>query len=90
MTMMEFLLWRDGINGISGILERWDVGSIPSLAHWVKDQVLPQLWLRSRLLLGSDPWPRNSTCRGIAKKEKNEDDKKGSHFLDLPICQALF
>ena len=39
MTMMEFLLWRDGINGISGILERWDIGSIPSLAQWVKDQV---------------------------------------------------
>ena len=37
------------------------------VAQWVKDLVLPQLWLRSRLHLGSDPWPRNSICHGVAK-----------------------
>ena len=45
------------------------MGSIPGLAPWVKDLALPQLWLESRLQLGSDPWPRNSMCQGAAKNE---------------------
>ena len=36
---------------------------IPGPAQWVKDLVL----------LGSDPWPRNSICRGAAEKEKRKD-----------------
>ena len=50
--------------------ERWDEGSIPGLAPWVKDLAL--LRLRWQLWFGSDPWPGNSICRGEAKKEKNE------------------
>lgn len=32
---------------------------IPGLVQWVKDLVLPQLWHRSQLWLGFDPWPRD-------------------------------
>ena len=35
------------------------MGSIPSLAPWLKDPVLPQLWYRSQMQLGFSPWPRN-------------------------------
>ena len=34
----------------------------------VKDLVLPQLWHRSQLWLGSDSWPANSIWHGVAKK----------------------
>ena len=37
--------------------ERWDAGSILHLAQWVRDLALLQLWLGSKLWLGSDPWP---------------------------------
>ena len=33
----------------------------------LKDPVLRQLWLRSRLWLGSDSWPRNPICHWVAK-----------------------
>ena len=36
----------------------------------------PYLQLRSRLWLRSDPWPRNSICCGVAKKEKRKKDRK--------------
>ena len=52
--------------------ERWDAGSIPSWAQWVKDLVLMQLQLRSQLQLGSDPWPSNSICHRAAKKKKTK------------------
>ena len=50
--------------GLAASWERWDTGSIPSLAQWVKDPVL----LKSKLHLGSGPWPKNSMCLGVAKK----------------------
>ena len=34
-------------------------GGVPSVAQWVKDLALPQLWCRSQLKLRFDPWPRN-------------------------------
>ena len=54
--------------------ECWGTGSIPSLVQWVKDLALPQLWLRSQLWLGSDPWPRNSICHKVAKKRRKKID----------------
>ena len=46
-------------------------GLIPSLAKWVKDPVLPQLWCRLQLCLGFSLWLGNSICRGAAKKREN-------------------
>ena len=46
------------------------VRSSAALAQLVKDLAWLPLQLRSRLRLGSDPWPGNSICLGVAKKEK--------------------
>ena len=40
----------------------------PARHSGLKDPVLLQLQLRSKLLLRSDPWPGNSMCQGMAKK----------------------
>ena len=66
-----------GVMGSTASWRHWDAGSIPVLAQWGKDPALLQLWLRSQLLLGSDPWPGNSICLEAAKKEKR---KKESAF----------
>ena len=52
--------------------EPWDAGLMPGLVEWVKDLEFLQLQLRWRLWLGCDPWPGNSICHGVAKKEKKE------------------
>ena len=38
-----------GATGLAASWECQDKGLIPSLAQWVKDPVLPQVWLRSQL-----------------------------------------
>ena len=58
--------------------ERWDGGSIPGQAQWVKDPVSQQLWLKLQLGIGSDHWPGNYICHVVAKKEK----KKKSVFSE--------
>ena len=64
---MELLLWH---TGSVALWERWEMGLIPSPAQWVKDPALPQLRLRLRLQLGSDPWPRSSKCHRSPPPQK--------------------
>lgn len=56
--------------------ECWDLGSIPSLAQWVRDPVLLQLQLRLWLQLRFDPWPQWSLCCGVAKMKKKKKKRE--------------
>ena len=73
----KFPLWPGGAGSISGV---WSTGLIPGPAQWVKGLALPQLWLRLRLWLGSDPWPGNPYALGRPKK-KERDLAEGSEAL---------
>ena len=61
-----------GAMGLEASWECWDIGLIPGPEKWVKDLVVPQLWLRLQLRLRSDPWPKNFICHGVAKEEKEK------------------
>ena len=81
---VEFPLWH---NGIGSVLSCQDTGSIPST--WLKDPALTQLWCRSQLRLGSDPWPGNSICCQVAKKKKEKEKKctlKMTYFTIFLVC----
>ena len=82
---------RCGATGSSASWERWDAGSVLSQAQRVKDPALPQLRLRSHLWLGSDPWPRSSICRGLAKKTKqNKTKQKHPHSFHKYLLKILW
>ena len=55
---------------------------IPTLAHWVKNPALLQLWRRSESWLRFDPWPRNFLCHrhGMAR---NGVKKKISEIYEI-------
>ena len=72
-VLWELLLW---CNGISGVLEHWDTGSIPSLAQWVKGPELPQLQLRSQLWLQTDLIPGPGPCAMGWPKNKKTKQKE--------------
>ena len=58
--------------GVPAVVQQdWrDLWSAGAQVQWVKDLPLSQLRLRSQLQLRSDPWPGNSICLQVAKKEK--------------------
>lgn len=56
-----------GATESAAFLERWDSGSIPSPAQWVKDQVLPQLQLI--------PGPGTPYAEQLPKKKKKKNEK---------------
>ena len=63
-------------------------GSTPGLVQWVKDLVLLQLWRRSQLGLGFDPWPGNFHMLQVwpgkkKKKKKRTYLSKRNRFIDI-------
>ena len=65
------------------------MGSILGPAQWVKDLALLKLWLRSRLWLGSDPWPRGSICLRAAKKKCKRKKKRTTAAAWVSQIQSL-
>ena len=61
-----------GTKGPEELLNKKSKEEIPSVAHWVKDMALPQLWCRLQLRLRFDPWPRKLpyTLGATDKEEK--------------------
>ena len=82
------------ITGSAASWERWDASSIPSPAQWVKDPALPQLWLRSQLWLGSDPWPSKSVRHGVADKGEKKKTRAsyvpGSSWLNSCVKSTFW
>ena len=53
------------------------MGSIPSLAQWVKDLAVLQMYHRLQLQLRFDPWPVNTFAMGKEKKrERKKEERK--------------
>ena len=57
---------------------------IPGFAHWVKDPTLLQMWYRSQLQLGFNPWPGNIFLEGYIPPKKRKERKKC-----LKACSGL-
>ena len=47
-----------------------------TVAQWVKDVVLLQLWSRLQLQLGFDPWPGNFISCRCSHKKKEEGSRR--------------
>ena len=75
----EFLLW---CSGIGGVCSARDAGLILSLAQWIKDSVMPQLWHRWQFWLGFDPWPGNYICWPKKKKKRNIKYLMNNLYID--------
>jgi len=58
--------------GFEASWECWYAGSIPGWGQRIKDLALLQLWLRSQLWLGTDPY-----AMGQPKKKKKKKTSRG-------------
>ena len=68
-----------GATGSVASWERWDTGLTPGPAQWVKNPALPQLQVRSRLQLRSDPY------RVAKNGRKKKKEKKKRHLPKTKI-----
>ena len=75
-----------GATGLVASWDHWDSGPIPQPC-WVRDLMLPLLWLRLHLQLGSDSWHWTSICHGMAKK--GGEKKTGDSLLRLPLATHI-
>ena len=66
--------------GLAASWEHRNIGVIPHLAQWVKEPVLPQLWLRlkPRHRLDLIPGPGTPYAAGHKKKKKKKKKKQTS------------
>ena len=78
-------MWHSGLGGVSEAPRQI---SIPNRTQWVKDPALPQLWYRLQMWLGSDPWPRNSICRRVAKKKKKKKKDRMKQLTTACLIKA--
>ena len=53
-------------------LSLWWCGFDPRPVQWVKDLVLWQMWHRSQMQLGFDPWPGNVCMPQVSPKKKKK------------------
>ena len=62
---------REYVNGNIDTVEDAPSDGVPTVAQWVKDLMLPQLWCRSQLWLRFNPLSREFPyAAGVAKKER--------------------
>ena len=83
MHVQDFPLWFNGIGSASEAPgHRFD----PWPCRWAKDPLWPQLWCRSQLRLGSDPWPRTPYLMGGQKRKR----KKLSNMCSCYVYKSGF
>ena len=81
--LLEFLLWVN-----ERACPREDAGLIPRPAQQVKSPAWLQLWCRSQLQLGFDPWPRNVHMpHEWPKANKQTKNKKKKEERKKPCCE---
>ena len=66
-------------NFFTRILNQIEEGLLGSshVAQRIKDPAFLQLWCRSQLWQGLDPWPRNFQMPWVLPKEKRKEKRKG-------------
>ena len=75
------MVQQDGWHLCSAGIQVW----VPARHSGLKDLALPQLQHRSQLQLKSDPWPGNSLCLKVAKKEEKKKKNEKYFFLNPRI-----
>ena len=59
---------------------------VTSLAQWVKDPAMAQLWRRSQLQLRFNSWARNFHGWGLSQKKKKKYKDKLCYMLTIEQC----